>query len=340
MAICNDMISIIVPVYNMEKHLDRCLKSILHQTYTNLEVILVNDGSTDNSLQLMYHYAEQDHRVFVYSKENGGVSSARNLGLRMMRGKYCTFVDPDDYVSDKYVEQLYQALIDSKVLISICDRLMPSEREANRYGDDPGAIFTQISCMEDEIKVLNIENYAYFGQYNHLSVYCTLFDSTILNNLFFDEGIYISEDALFFIRAYLRCGKLAYIKSKLYCYIQYEMSAVHSNYTYKYWTSILAWQQICQLCTNGSPTLRNSAYAWYVMICAGQIMEIRNSDLSHKNEYRKKVKYLVREVRKYLWTIKYIPKEKRSLRIRIYATAILPRTTSFLLWHYYQWKKI
>ena len=331
------LISVIVPIYNAEKYLDRCVQSILRQTYKNLEIILIDDGSTDQSSQIMRRYESQDHRVVVYSKKNGGVSSARNAGLKMMRGHYCTFVDPDDYVQETYVEQLYQAIIDSNVQISICDRLMPSEEEVRQYVSDPNAIFETNGYVMKTIEVLPVEKYAYFGKYCHLSVYCTLFDTNILKDLFFYETVHISEDALFFIQAYLRCRKMACISSKLYCYIQYKNSAVHGVYTYKHWTSIQAWQNICQLCDKESKLLSNSARAWYVMLCAGQVMEICNSSFTCKEN--KKTNYLIREIRKYRKAIKYIPKEKRALRIRTYATALFPRITAFLLWHYYQWKK-
>ena len=94
----NDTVSIIVPIYNKEKYLEKCLDSILGQTYRDLEIILVDDGSTDNSLVICQHYAEKDPRIKIYHKPNGGVSSARNLGLEKSTGKYISFVDPDDFI--------------------------------------------------------------------------------------------------------------------------------------------------------------------------------------------------------------------------------------------------
>ena len=101
------MISVIVPVYNTEKYLDRCIQSILSQTYTDFELLLIDDGSTDSSGAICDKYAEQDSRVRVFHKENGGVSSARNMGLDNAKGEWITFVDSDDLVSASYLNNLY-----------------------------------------------------------------------------------------------------------------------------------------------------------------------------------------------------------------------------------------
>ena len=101
------LISIIIPVYNAEKYLKKCLDSVINQTYKNLEIILVDDGSTDKSPEICDKYAEKDSRIIVLHKENGGVSSSRNAGLDIFKGEYLSFVDSDDYVEPDYIEYLY-----------------------------------------------------------------------------------------------------------------------------------------------------------------------------------------------------------------------------------------
>ncbi len=103
------LISVIIPVYNTEQYLERCLDSVLNNTYRNLEVICIDDGSTDRSLEVLRRYEASDPRVIVISKENGGVSSARNAGLDRMTGEYVTFIDSDDFVHPQYVEILLSA---------------------------------------------------------------------------------------------------------------------------------------------------------------------------------------------------------------------------------------
>ena len=116
----NDLISIIVPVYKAEKYLRRCVDSILAQTYQNIEVLLIDDGSPDNSGEICDEYAEKDSRVRVFHKPNGGVSSARNLGLKEAKGDYIGFVDADDYIDKTMYEVLLCNLIKENSDISIC----------------------------------------------------------------------------------------------------------------------------------------------------------------------------------------------------------------------------
>ncbi|MDR0422523.1 MAG: glycosyltransferase, partial [Proteiniphilum sp.] len=104
----NPMISVIVPVYNVEKYLRKCLESILAQTYTSFELLLVNDGSTDGSGQICDEYAQKDSRVQVFHQENKGVSRARNLGLERAKGKWVAFIDSDDWVDSTYLEHLLE----------------------------------------------------------------------------------------------------------------------------------------------------------------------------------------------------------------------------------------
>lgn len=103
----NDLISVIVPVYNVERYLPKCLDSIISQTYKNLEIILINDGSTDNSGKICDEYLELDNRIIVIHKGNNGVSSARNYGLDVAKGKYVIFIDSDDWIEKNYVSSLY-----------------------------------------------------------------------------------------------------------------------------------------------------------------------------------------------------------------------------------------
>ncbi|MBP5512324.1 glycosyltransferase family 2 protein [Candidatus Saccharibacteria bacterium] len=116
----SDLISVIVPIYNVKKYLRRCVKGILAQTYKNLEIILIDDGSTDGSAKLCDELFKQDRRVVVFHKENGGISSARNYGVRAANGKYICFVDPDDTVDEDYVETLHDTIVKYKVKLAIC----------------------------------------------------------------------------------------------------------------------------------------------------------------------------------------------------------------------------
>lgn len=116
----NDLISVVIPVYNVKKYLKRCVKGVLNQTYKNLEIILVDDGSTDGSAELCDEFFKEDNRVVVFHKQNGGLSSARNYGVRTANGKYICFVDSDDTVDEDYVETLHDIIVKYKVKLAVC----------------------------------------------------------------------------------------------------------------------------------------------------------------------------------------------------------------------------
>ena len=115
----NELISIIVPIYNVENYLRQCLDSIMSQSYQNFECLLINDGSPDHSADICREYVEKDSRFKYFEKDNGGVSSARNLGIELSKGEYITFIDSDDWVDSDYLEVLYNALIDENADISV-----------------------------------------------------------------------------------------------------------------------------------------------------------------------------------------------------------------------------
>ena len=116
----DELISVIVPIYNVEKYLDRCVQSIVSQTYRNLEIILVDDGAQDNSPAMCDAWAAKDSRIRVIHKENGGAGSARNAGLEVMRGSWFTFVDSDDYVAPQMYQRLAAHITDDVDIIE-CD---------------------------------------------------------------------------------------------------------------------------------------------------------------------------------------------------------------------------
>lgn len=116
----NPLITVIIPCYKVEQYLPKCINSVLTQTYTNLEIILVDDGSPDNCGNICDNYAQKDSRIKVIHKTNGGLSDARNKGIDIAHGEYITFIDSDDYVSNDYIEVLYNLLKENNAQMSIC----------------------------------------------------------------------------------------------------------------------------------------------------------------------------------------------------------------------------
>lgn len=133
----NDLISVIIPVYNVEQYIDRCIDSIVHQTYENLEIILIDDGSTDQSGVLCDSFAQDDDRIIVLHKSNGGLSDARNKGIEICKGKFITFVDSDDYLDTDCVAKLYTALTRNKADVACCEMKIITDdgRILNQYNN-------------------------------------------------------------------------------------------------------------------------------------------------------------------------------------------------------------
>lgn len=177
------LISVILPVYNVEKYLKRCLNSILSQTYTNLEIILVDDGSTDQSGKICDDFAAFDFRVKVLHKHNGGVSDARNKGIENARGVYFTFVDPDDEIDSDYVEYLYNLIHENGVLLSLCTYRTRFSWDNKQYSNESKKMGTEVlsSCK-------CIEKMLYSEDGVESTVYCKLYHRSLFSNIRYPYG--------------------------------------------------------------------------------------------------------------------------------------------------------
>ena len=170
----NELISIIVPVYKVEKYLEKCVKSILNQTYTNLEIILVNDGSPDECGRLCDELAKVDDRIRVFHKENGGLSDARNYGVERASGEYIGFVDSDDYIHESMYEKLYEAIKKSGTEISECGvtRVYKNMLRPHYEGEDYFLILDKQEYLEEYL-----ENRRLYG-----SAWCKLIQRDLAKN--------------------------------------------------------------------------------------------------------------------------------------------------------------
>lgn len=197
-------ISIIVPIWNSEGYLRRCVDSILGQTYSDIELILVDDGSTDQSPKICDEYARKDAKVRVFHKENGGVSSARNLGMRNATGECICFVDSDDYIPLTSIADLYEGYCKNEVQCC-CATKDPQVRK-----DAP----LLISIKNEPQQLLH-----YLVQSDSYTVYSKLFDLNVIraNNLWFDEKLRTSEDALFIRQLFRYCSRIVLIQKTVYC---------------------------------------------------------------------------------------------------------------------------
>ena len=189
------LVSVIVPIYNVEEYLSKCIESIINQTLSNIEIILVNDGSTDSSGVIADNYAKKDSRIKVIHKKNGGQGSARNTGIELATGEYIGFVDSDDWIDLDMYDKLYNAAINNKATVAICNRKVLDENDN---------IKTVVNIKEKVIENVknNIVDYIIDDLlYKHTVVVCNkIYRSEIIkeNKIYFKEVKEIgSEDALF-----------------------------------------------------------------------------------------------------------------------------------------------
>lgn len=160
-------VSIVVPVYNVEKYLKRCLNSIISQTYSNIEIILVNDGSTDDSEKIAKDYLERDLRIKYFYKENGGLGAARNFGIRKAINKYICFIDSDDYIAKNYIEKLVEPLIQGYANVTWCDFFIVNNNKYKVEKHLPENIYkfhNASACNKMYLKDLFVINDIYFPE--------------------------------------------------------------------------------------------------------------------------------------------------------------------------------
>lgn len=218
-----ELISIVVPVYNVEKYLDSCIKSILNQTYNNIEIILVDDGATDLSGQICDTYRELDHRIKVIHKKNGGLSDARNEGKNIATGSYIMFIDSDDTVNFDLIEYLYNLLKKGNADIAISDLL-------HCYPDKEISYISESKCcfLKSE-KAIN----EMFYQHSFLVSACgKLYKRELFNTISFPNGI-LFEDVAIMPLLFEKCKIIAYGNAQKYGYRHRENSITTNKFTKK-----------------------------------------------------------------------------------------------------------
>lgn len=206
----NPLISVIVPVYNVENYLDECVRSIVQQTYSNLEIILVDDGSTDASSAICENWRKKDKRIQVIHKKNGGLSDARNKGLELASGKYISFVDSDDWIGENLYERMLEKLLDEGAQIAGCKICKVYETYIEEQ-----EIHSKQQTFSDKEALLTILK----GQDFCAVAWNKLYERDIIGNIRFPYGK-IHEDEYFTYKVVARATKLVFVKNAVYYYRQ------------------------------------------------------------------------------------------------------------------------
>ena len=219
----NDLVSIIVPVYNVEEYVGVCIKSLVLQTYKNIEIFLVDDGSTEGSGEVCKEWATRDSRIVYIQKTNGGAASARNAALDRCRGKYITFVDSDDYIDDNYIEVLHAAIVDTEADISICGWKNETKSEFVKADIARGnVVYTKIEALN---KLLYQEDF-------DTAMWAKLYKAQLFERIRFPEGN-IYEDIAIIYKVFELVGRVTYVNYVGYHYLLRETSTTLKKFSLK-----------------------------------------------------------------------------------------------------------
>ena len=221
------LISIIIPVYNVEQYIEKCVDSLTGQTYNNIEIILINDGSTDDSGAICDELAKKDDRIVVLHQENAGVSAARNNALDIMKGDYVTFVDSDDYVDDHFIECLYTALESNNADISTCGHYRVefdgTLKKIYHLSDNP----EDIICLSGKDSIMNM----FYERICSASSGSKLYKRELFDNLRY-PGYIMGEDTFIVYHTFKKAALIAHTNKPLYYYVQHSASVTNSKCNY------------------------------------------------------------------------------------------------------------
>lgn len=228
------MISVIVPVYNVEQYLERCIRSIIGQTYHDIEIILVDDGSTDGSGEICDRYASQDARVSSFHKENGGLSSARNYGVRVAHGEFITFIDSDDCINENYISTLAEGCTEKDISICFNSKIWDLE-EPDMKREQPEGNVETISSKE--------ALYRFFHENNYVSAWGKLYPAAFFEDIEFPTGR-IYEDYATTYKAYAKAERILVHHVKYYYYTMRSNSITGQAFSEKNWDMLKAYDEV------------------------------------------------------------------------------------------------
>lgn len=285
-------ISIIVPVYNTEKYLNRCINSILNQSFKELELILVNDGSTDNSRKILDKYFKKDSRIKVINKENGGQGSARNMGLDIAQGEYIGFVDSDDWIHKDMYKCMYDIAIKNEVSI-----VQVNHEITNSFFYDNCFEVSKINVTKIDDVIKRLTECNSFEILPFIFPVNKIYHRSIWNNLRYPEGKF-AEDLRIIHKIYEKAKKIVCLDYKFYYYYMSKNSSTRSGFKIKKLEDIEAWEELLQFYRNNYPKINVNNLRMiycrrimnYYFECKGY-KEIQNN---LKKKFNNNFKYILR----------------------------------------------
>lgn len=339
------MISIIVPVYNAENYIEDCVNSILHQSFSDWELLLIDNGSEDNSLELCKKLANEEKRICVLHQEaNGGVSAARNLGMARAKGNWITFIDADDWVEHDFLERLLAMQKESQADMVICGyrKRYAEDRKIYHEAYPKGlSVDQQRECTKDGFSIAGEE----YGRKAYLencllagNTHCwgALYKKGLVQEIEFPVGLSIGEDLLFLIDAALKAQKIIVTDYPGYSYYINTRGAMEKPFTLSYMDQITCWQKAAKKLEEVYPELGDrlqSLLLVAVLLVVGKLARLSREE---RKQYRRQQEYclrLARECVRNREVFSYLPKGY-PLKVRVYC--ILPQV---YLWAYGRWRQ-
>lgn len=305
----NDMmVSIVIPSYNVEKYVMRAIESCIKQTYKKIEILVVDDGSTDNTFSVCTEYSRKDSRIRVIRKENGGVSSARNLALQETTGDYVIFLDSDDWLECNAVEKLLELTSQHNKLFAMCDRYWVSyDKNGNTTTVYPAKRIPDLTTQREEA-LINVGT----GKYNLQSACYKLFDCNIIreNRMRFNEELHYGEDGLFVFSYLKHVDGIVYTSEPLWNILDREGSATKSSFNSRMMTTPNSVKVMLSFPDN-SIQVQNALELYLVQRIETVLKCAIESD---RKKYLPQINTLKEEIRKHSG---YILKSSVSLREKI-----------------------
>lgn len=290
-----DLVSIIVPIYNTQKFLPRCIESIMNQTYKNIEIILIDDGSIDKSSKICDKYAKKDNRIKTFHKQNEGVSVARNFGINKAEGRFIAFVDSDDFVREDYITVLFNAMENNDLAVSSISDIDLVQKKKFDYNEDYIEKYN-FANVED------VEKFFCFQHLNWMGPCAKLFRTDIIrtNNILFPKNIKMGEDQIFVLDYMLRCKTVCYSAKLTYYYNRLNLHSATSKF---YVDHIDMVKSVTEKLCNLMPLRRGekNSFEWQSFLVNNFFVSIRHYAHGLKNieDFSTIVKEIVKILYKY-----------------------------------------
>lgn len=300
------LVSIIVPIYNTSKYLSKCIDSLLNQSYTNIEIILINDGSTDNSKEICDNYSVANKNIKVIHKQNAGVAEARNTGIETANGEFLCFVDSDDYVSKNYISDMLNVAQTENVDIvtsnqfKIWDDNNIIELFDNNIPKNDYFILTGIKTLADML----------YGKTCYATSCCKLYKKSIFDTIRFPP-ICMGEDSYTMYQCFLKAEKVAHLHSPNYYYLQHTESTMHTPIYDKFYDYILLSDKFINVVIEKYPELFLPSVNRLIENNFWVYMKMRH----HPEKYEMQLQHIISNIKKYR---KYAVRDKNvAIRTRI-----------------------